>query len=77
MHTIELSYSNHFGAKRSTPIGRAFLSKLFEVAYMLAKEYTLYSIYKISCAIMELEKKHGAVLGAAYATELSAEILLS
>ena len=61
---------------RSTPLGRAFasanseetgrVSKLFEIAYMLAKEELPFTKY---CAVVELEKKHGVSLGNAYATE--------
>ena len=61
---------------RSTPIGRALATasqeqtarvcKLFEVAYMLAKEEIPFTKYP---AVLELEKRHGVSLGTAYATE--------
>ena len=61
---------------RSTPLGRAFamasqdqtacVCKLFEVAYMLAKEEIPFTKYP---AVLELEKRHGVSLGTAYATE--------
>lgn len=61
---------------QSTPLARAFssatseevsrVSKLFEIAYMLAKEEMPFTKY---CAILELEKKHGVKLGNTYTTE--------
>ena len=59
-----------------TPIGRALarssqeqttrVCKLFEVAYMLAKEEIPFAKYP---AVLDLEKRHGVSLGTAYATE--------
>ena len=61
---------------RYTPIGRALarssqeqttrVCKLFEVTYMLAKEEIPFAKYP---AVLELEKRHGASFGTAYATE--------
>ena len=60
----------------STPLGKAFASvtteesnrfvKLFDVAYMLAKEEMPFTKYP---AIVELEKRHGVSLGSTYGTE--------
>eukprot|EP00731_Ephydatia_muelleri_P037733 Em0549g2a len=60
----------------STPLGKAFASvtteesnrvvKLFDVAYMLAKEEMPFTKYP---AIVELEKRLGVSLGSTYGTE--------
>ena len=61
---------------RSTPIGRALagasaeemqrVSKLFDIAYMLAKEELPFSKYP---SIIEVEKHHGVDIGNTYNTE--------
>ena len=61
---------------RSTPIGRALcsanaeenerLSKLFEVAYFVAKQEIAFAKFP---AILELERRHGVTVGNTYATE--------
>ena len=45
---------------------RARVCKLFEVAYMLAKEEIPFTKYPV---VLELEKRHGVSLSTAYATE--------
>eukprot|EP00117_Sycon_ciliatum_P045916 scpid98535/ scgid32949/ len=61
---------------KSTPLGKAMatasseepvrLGKLFDVAYMIAKEEMPFTKYP---CIVELEKRHGVSLGTAYSTD--------